>query len=44
LYIEQGDKSKALTMCRKVIDFQPKIQSTAVAEIKAEIEKLMNNL
>ena len=41
LYIEQRDNVKALAMCRKVIDFQPKVHSLAVIEIKEEIEKII---
>ena len=44
LYIEQGNKDKALNMCRKVLDFKPKVLSPAVSEMKEEIEKLMNHL
>jgi hypothetical protein len=41
LYIEQGDHAKALDMCRKVMEFRPKIHTLAVMEIKEEIEELM---
>jgi tetratricopeptide (TPR) repeat protein len=44
LYIEQENHVMALDMCRKVMEFKPKIHSTAVSEIKAEIKELMNNL
>ena len=44
LYSEQGDNSKALNMCRKVMDFKPKVHSPAVSEIKEEIDKLMHKL
>ena len=42
LYIEQGDNVKALNMCRKIMDFRPKVHSPAVSEFKKEIEELMN--
>jgi O-antigen ligase len=44
LYIEKGDHVKALDMCRKVIAFRPKVHSSAVSEIKAEIKELMYRL
>ena len=44
LYIEQGNNAKALDMCRKIMDFKPKVHSPAVTEMKEEIEELMNNL
>jgi len=44
LYFEQGDYAKALDMCRKVIEFIPKVYSPAVSELKKEIEKLMYSL
>jgi len=38
LYAEQGNYAKALDMCRKVMDFIPKVHSPAVSELKTEIE------
>ena len=44
LYSEQGNRSKSLNMCKKVMDFRPKIHSPAVDELKVEVEELFNNL
>jgi O-antigen ligase len=44
LYLEQGDTVKTMYMCRKVMGFRPKVHSTAVTELKAEIEELMYQL
>ena len=44
LYAEKEDIVKALMMCRKVLEFTPKVLSPAVSEIKKEIEELMHSL
>jgi tetratricopeptide (TPR) repeat protein len=42
LCLERGDTAKAMNMCRKVMNFKPKVHSNAVMEIRAEIKELMN--
>ena len=44
LYHEQGDTVKTIELCRKVIEFIPKIYSPAVSEIKENTEALLNTL
>jgi len=44
LLIEKGDNANALGLCRKILEFTPKVHSPAVLEIKAEVKELIYNL
>jgi len=44
LYDESGQTEKVLTMAREILEMEVKIESTAVEEIKTEMEKMINKI
>lgn len=44
LSFEQGDTLEGLSRARRVVDFVPKVESPATREMKAEMQRLLDNI